>query len=52
MIVCPATVSANYLLPPSNFAFLSNAVKSEATANVEMILIADVDLKLLDQLHA
>ncbi|MEP7254321.1 MAG: bifunctional GNAT family N-acetyltransferase/carbon-nitrogen hydrolase family protein [Ferruginibacter sp.] len=37
---------------PSDFAFPSNAVKSEATANTEMVLIADVDLKLLDELHA
>jgi len=36
---------------PSDFAFPSNAVKSEATANTEMILISDVDLKLLIQLH-
>ncbi|MEO7310691.1 MAG: bifunctional GNAT family N-acetyltransferase/carbon-nitrogen hydrolase family protein [Chitinophagaceae bacterium] len=36
---------------PSDFAFPSNAVKSEATANTEMVLIADVDLKLLDTLH-
>ena len=36
---------------PSDFAFPSNAVKSEATANTEMVLISDVDLKLLDELH-
>lgn len=37
---------------PSDFAFPSNAIKSEATANNEMILISDVDLKLLDELHS
>lgn len=44
--------SQSAVFTPSDFAFPSNAVKSEATANTEMILIADVDLKLLDQLHA
>jgi predicted amidohydrolase len=37
---------------PSDFAFPSNAIKSEATANTEMVLIADVDLKLLDELNS
>lgn len=36
---------------PSDFSFPSNAIKSEASANTEMLLIADVDLSLLDQLH-
>jgi predicted amidohydrolase len=36
---------------PSDFAFPSNAVKSEATPNTEMILISDVDLGLLDELR-
>lgn len=36
---------------PSDFSFPSNGIKSEATANTEMILISDVDLKLLDELH-
>ena len=40
------------VLTPSDFAFPSNGVKSEATANAEMVLIADVDLKLLDELHS
>jgi predicted amidohydrolase len=40
------------VLTPCDFAFPSNGVKSEATPNTEMILIADVDLKLLDELHA
>jgi len=44
--------SQSAVFTPSDFAFPSNAVKSEATANTEMILIADVDLKLLDELHS
>lgn len=36
---------------PCDFAFPSNGIKSEATANAEMILIADVDLSLLYELH-
>ncbi len=36
---------------PSDFAFPSNAVKAEATPNTEMILIADIDLGLLKELH-
>lgn len=37
---------------PSDFAFPSNGIKSEATANTEMILVADVDLSLLNELHS
>lgn len=44
--------SQSAVFTPSDFAFPSNGVKSEATANTEMILIADVDLKLLDELHS
>ncbi len=36
---------------PSDFAFPMNAIKAEATPNTEMTLIADVDLKLLKELH-
>lgn len=36
---------------PSDFAFPTNAVKAEATPNTEMVLIVDVDLHLLDELH-
>lgn len=43
--------SQSAVFTPSDFAFPSNAVKSESTPNPEMILIADVDLKLLDELH-
>lgn len=43
--------SQSAVFTPSDFAFPSNAVKSEATANTEMVLISDIDLKLLDELH-
>ncbi|WP_298939593.1 carbon-nitrogen hydrolase family protein [uncultured Psychromonas sp.] len=36
---------------PCDFAFPSNGIKAEATPNTEMILIADVDLYLLKELH-
>lgn len=36
---------------PCDFAFPSNGIKAEATANTEMILLADVDLDLLRELH-
>jgi predicted amidohydrolase len=36
---------------PSDFQFPTNAVKAEATPNTEMVLIADVDLSLLKELH-
>ncbi len=36
---------------PSDFAFPSNGIKAEATANAEMTLIVDVDLNLLKHLH-
>lgn len=36
---------------PCDFAFPSNGIKAEATPNTEMILIADVDLDLLKELH-
>ena len=44
--------SQSVVFTPSDFAFPSNGIKSEATANTEMILISDVDLKLLDELHS
>ena len=37
---------------PCDFAFPSNGIKSEATPNTEMILVADVDLSLLNELHS
>ncbi|RTY96009.1 bifunctional GNAT family N-acetyltransferase/carbon-nitrogen hydrolase family protein [Flavobacterium sp. GT3R68] len=36
---------------PSDFAFPSNGIKAETTANTEMTLIVDVDLDLLKELH-
>ncbi|GGE05303.1 carbon-nitrogen hydrolase family protein [Psychroflexus salis] len=36
---------------PSDFSFPSNGVKAETTPNTEMILIADVDLDDLTELH-
>lgn len=37
---------------PCDFAFPTNGVKTEATPNTEMILIADVNLDLLRELHS
>lgn len=37
---------------PCDFAFPSNGVKSEATPNTEIVLVADVDLMLLNELHS
>lgn len=36
---------------PSDFAFPTNAVKAETTPNTEMVLVVDIDLHLLDELH-
>lgn len=36
---------------PCDFAFPTNGIKAEATPNTEMILISDVDLDLLKELH-
>jgi len=36
---------------PSDFAFPTTAIISEATPNTEMMLLADVDLDLLKELH-
>lgn len=36
---------------PCDFAFPTDGIKAEATANTEMILIADVDIDLLKELH-
>jgi predicted amidohydrolase/GNAT superfamily N-acetyltransferase len=36
---------------PCDFAFPTNGVKSEATPNTEMVLIVDVDMKLLKELN-
>lgn len=37
---------------PCDFAFPTNGIKAEATPNTEMILIADVNIDLLRELHA
>lgn len=37
---------------PCDFAFPSKGIKAEATTNTEMILVADVDLSLLRELHS
>jgi predicted amidohydrolase/ribosomal protein S18 acetylase RimI-like enzyme len=37
---------------PSDFAFPTNAIVSEATPNTEMMVIADVNLDLLKELHS
>jgi predicted amidohydrolase/GNAT superfamily N-acetyltransferase len=39
------------VLTPCDFAFPTNGIKAEATPNTEMILIADVDIDLLRELH-
>ena len=39
------------IFTPSDFAFPTNAIKSEATPNTEMTVIGDVDLELLKELH-
>ena len=39
------------IFTPCDFAFPSNGVKAEATPNTEMVLVADVDLDLLKELH-
>jgi len=37
---------------PCDFAFSTDGVKAESTPNTEMILVADVDLDLLKELHS
>ncbi len=36
---------------PCDFSFPTTGIKAEATANTEMILVADVDMDLLKELH-
>ncbi|MFN6943586.1 MAG: GNAT family N-acetyltransferase [Cytophagaceae bacterium] len=40
------------VLTPCDFAFPNTGLKGEATPNSEMILIADVDINLLEELHS
>ncbi|MEH0154187.1 bifunctional GNAT family N-acetyltransferase/carbon-nitrogen hydrolase family protein [Limibacter armeniacum] len=39
------------IFTPSDFAFPMNTVKAEATPNTEMMVVADIDLELLKELH-
>ena len=43
--------SQSMVFTPCDFAFPATGIKAEATTNTEMILIADVDLDLLTELH-
>ena len=43
--------SQSAVFTPSDFAFPNQAIKAEATPNAEMVLIADVDLYALRDLH-
>ncbi|MBX2906564.1 MAG: GNAT family N-acetyltransferase [Taibaiella sp.] len=43
--------SQSAVFTPCDFAFPYNGIKSEATPNTEMVLISDVDLTLLNELH-
>ncbi len=43
--------SQSVVMTPCDFPFPINGVKTEATPNTEMILISDVDLDLLRELH-
>ena len=45
------TASYEVLAPPCDFAFPNDGKRSEATPNTEMILVSDVDLNLLNELH-
>ena len=39
------------VFPPCDFAFPNDGKRAEATPNTEMILVSDVDLSLLNELH-
>ena len=43
--------SQSAVFTPSDFAFPNNGIKAEATPNAEMVLIADLDLFALRDLH-
>ena len=43
--------SQSAVFSPSDFAFPNNSIVAEATPNTEMVLIADVDMDLLKDLH-
>ncbi|HPR33088.1 MAG TPA: carbon-nitrogen hydrolase, partial [Prolixibacteraceae bacterium] len=40
------------IFTPCDFPFPTTGIKAEATPNTEMILVADVDIDLLRELHA
>jgi predicted amidohydrolase len=44
--------SQSMVFTPCDYAFPFTGIKSEATPNTEMVLISDVDLSLLDELHS
>ncbi|MFP4541283.1 MAG: GNAT family N-acetyltransferase [Opitutales bacterium] len=44
--------SQSAVFSPSDFAFHRNGIVAEATPNTEMVLIADVNMDLLKELHA
>ena len=39
------------MFTPCDFAFPNDGKRAEATPNTEMILVSDVDLSLLNELH-
>ncbi|MNL53476.1 hypothetical protein D3C87_1767270 [compost metagenome] len=39
------------IFTPSDFAFPVNAIQAEATPNTETVVVADLDLTLLNELH-
>ncbi len=43
--------SQSAVFTPCDFAFPTDGIRAEATPNTEMILIADLDLELLKELH-
>jgi predicted amidohydrolase len=43
--------SQSVVFTPCDFAFPTTGIKEEATPNTEMILISDLDLELLKELH-
>jgi predicted amidohydrolase len=43
--------SQSVVFTPCDFAFPADGIRAEATPNTEMILIADLDLELLKELH-
>lgn len=44
--------SQSVVFTPCDYSFPYNGIKSEATPNTDMVLISDVDLRLLKELHS